>query len=249
MRVIFLEEADSTNAEALRRWKAARTGTLRSFAVVAERQTDGRGRRDREWESPRGGLWFSAAWPMTRPAADYQEVPILAGIVLCALIEEEFDLHPALKWPNDIHVDGAKLAGILCQAETSVNNPVLVVGIGVNGNYPAAALSMKLRYPAATLMEKTGGRRVDLHRLAEELASRLEDALARFEAEGLAPWLRFANEHLAWRDERVVCQNADGEGNIEGRIEGIDERGRLLLLVDGRVRHISQGELERLRTI
>lgn len=248
MRVIFLEETDSTNAEALRRWKSPRSDSHRPFAIVAERQTEGRGRRNREWESPRGGLWFSAAWPMARPVADYQEVPVLAGAVLSSLLESDCNLHPLVKWPNDVLIDDAKLAGILCQAEASINRPVLIVGIGVNGNYPAAALSQKMRYPAATLMEKTG-RRVDLRRLAERLAVRLEDALAFFEGEGLAPWLRYLNEHLAWKDERVACHDSNGGGSLEGRIEGIDERGRLLLLVDGRLRHLSQGELERLRPV
>lgn len=242
MKVIFLEDTDSTNAEALRRWHHFPPDARHPFAIVADIQTAGRGRENRPWESPRGGLWFSLAWPMTQPASDYQAAPLVAGATLARHLEREFDLHPLLKWPNDIHVGGRKIAGILCQAETVKEGSVLIVGIGLNCNYSAAVLGKNLRHPATSLYDETG-KATDLKRLAEDLAKSLGEALALYEHDGLAPWVRHLNEHLAYRDERITCEGADGAGTLEGRVEGVDKEGCLLLLVNGRIKHIRQGEI------
>lgn len=242
MRVIFLEETDSTNAEIIRRWYQFPREARRPHAVVAEVQKAGRGREERPWTSPRGGLWFSLAWPMERPVQEYQTAPLLAGAVTARLLQDKYELHPLLKWPNDIHVANRKIGGILCQTETRSGCGVLVIGIGLNINFPASELGDDLRTPAVSYLDVTG-KRTDTKRMAEDLAERLGAALAHFEHDGIAPWINYLNEHLAMKGQRITCEQADGEDALQGRVEGIDSEGRLLLLVNGRIKHIRQGEI------
>ncbi len=109
--------------------------------MVSEVQTQGRGRSGRTWKSPRGGLWFSL---IIRPKIPVNRISLLQFLFANALrkgIEEVYGVQSEVKWPNDIVVDGKKLAGIL--VETKISGPELVyaiVGIGLNVNLTAEQL-------------------------------------------------------------------------------------------------------------
>src|SRR5215469_2812357 len=136
VRLIAHEVLGSTNAEALR---LARQGERGPLWIAADRQTAGRGRRGRAWISPRGNLYASLL--LTEPAAaeHWSQLSFVAALAMHdAVVEIAGDLKPLLtiKWPNDLLLAGAKLGGILIEAESGIS--AVVVGIGVNcASHPA----------------------------------------------------------------------------------------------------------------
>ena len=129
-RVTVLEEVDSTNRYLDRMAPAERHG----HAVLADRQTAGRGRRDRRWHSPAGGnLYFSLGWRFRRADLPFSTLPLLAAVAAAEALRRFGLERHGIKWPNDILVEGKKLAGILVETRgLDPGAPHFVVGIGVN---------------------------------------------------------------------------------------------------------------------
>lgn len=128
---------------------AAAAGAPAGTAVVAGAQTGGRGSRGQRWSSPVGGLWLSV---LLRPAtaAAVELVGIRAGLAIAAALETLGPLPSLqLKWPNDILLNGAKLGGVLVEAQWTGGRPdAVLVGVGLNVcNTPPA----DTRWPATTL--------------------------------------------------------------------------------------------------
>lgn len=132
-RLRWLPVCASTECER-DRWLAA--GAAAPLAVIARRQTDGRGQQGRTWLSPAGGVWLSAALPWPQPAATGvpQAAPALAVALGLALQLEALGLEPRIKWPNDLLLNGHKLAGVLprlCWRGGRLQ--ACCVGVGLNG--------------------------------------------------------------------------------------------------------------------
>jgi len=178
---------DSTNrrAEAL---AAEHPGEV--VLVTAETQTTGRGRMDRRWQSPRGGAWFTLAWPCHKPAEHYETLPLVVGLAVCETIETGFGVDASglmIKWPNDVLHGGKKLAGILCERTLANASPVpLLVGVGINVNNPTRDLPPGLRRPPVALSEITGSQH-DVADLIQSIAERLHRRLYVFESDGYTP--------------------------------------------------------------
>ncbi len=147
-------EIDSTNLEARRR---AEAGAPHGACLAAERQSAGRGRLGRTWSAPSG---TSLLWSLIlRPDWGLARVFLLtnlAALAVCRAVEQASDLRPLVKWPNDVYLDGAKLAGVLteftCRAERV---EFVAVGVGLNVNQTAAQLNA-LDQPAASLRAASG---------------------------------------------------------------------------------------------
>jgi BirA family biotin operon repressor/biotin-[acetyl-CoA-carboxylase] ligase len=146
LRVEVVGETGSTNADVAAR---ARAGEAAGLVVAAERQRAGRGRLDRVWEAPPGvGLTVSLlarpatdAWPGPAPAAMLGWVPMVVGTALVGTLRSRYGVPAWLKWPNDVQVEGAKLAGILVELVPSPPGPPgLVIGFGLNVHTAAAEL-------------------------------------------------------------------------------------------------------------
>jgi BirA family biotin operon repressor/biotin-[acetyl-CoA-carboxylase] ligase len=138
-----------------------------------------------------------------------------------------------VKWPNDLLLDGHKVAGILCEqflGGAGSTTAVLVVGVGVNVDLDPAQLGADLRHPATTL-QAAAGRAVAVAAVIDALTRRLADALADFEVEGLsASVLGELRAHLAYAGS---VQSFDLAGRIvTGRVKGVDPLGRLVLACD-----------------
>jgi BirA family biotin operon repressor/biotin-[acetyl-CoA-carboxylase] ligase len=242
IRRVHLAEVDSTNLEALRLWRAS--DEVSPLVVSADVQTAGVGRNERAWQSPAGGLWFTLAWPMKLPAARYQALTLAVGSVVAETLADAFSLVCRVKWPNDVLVSDRKIAGILCRAELPGESPVLLTGIGINGNFPAGALGADLRQSATTLLDERG-RESDLVLLRETLVGRICEAVPAFESYGLTDRLPRLRGQLAWAGERVRLQRVSGSAAVTGRLVGLDEQGALLLDVDGRHQAFRSGDLSR----
>lgn len=225
-----LDTVDSTNREA-RRW--AREGAPHGASVIARTQTAGRGRRGRTWVSTPGeGLWFSMILRLGIPPDQYPLLPLAAALaaadachaVTCAAI--------GIKWPNDLILDGRKIAGILVELEARC----AVVGVGINVRQRAGDFPPGLRDHAGSL-EALTGRPVSM----EALESALRAALcARYER------LDFLNEYAARSvtiGARVQVTSPDAV--FAGVAEGIDETGALLVREDttGAPRRVLAGDV------
>ncbi len=206
----------------------AREAAPEGVWLRAERQSGGKGRLGRAWESPPGNLYAST---LVRLQADDPPAPTLAIIAAVAL-HEAVTLYAdgaQLKWPNDVVADGAKLAGILLERE----GEAVVIGFGVNlANHPEV-----LERPA-TSIKALAGEAPAPELFLEVLAERFARWLGRWRSEGINPvrrrWLEAAHP--------VGTALVTSEG--AGLFGGLDETGALLLrLSDGQVRTIHAGDV------
>ena len=140
--LIRLTATTSTNTD-LKARIAAADGPVFDV-IVAETQTGGRGRLGRSFFSPPGGLYFSAAFPLTGAETNVPCLTLVAGLCVCEALEESCGIAPQIKWPNDIYLNGKKLCGILCEL-VSGKTPAAVVGAGVNLNAQKDDIPAELR--------------------------------------------------------------------------------------------------------
>lgn len=244
MRRVHLPRVDSTQIEAQRRW-SAEPGDPSPLVVRADVQTAGTGRRGRAWQSPDGGLWFSLAFAPQRPVGDYAGLPLVAGLSIARGLESLCTLTPRIKWPNDVLVGDRKIAGVLCAHEPGDKPAPILVGIGLNANFAADALGTGLRQAATTIQDERSGRGVDLDRLFDRLVTELTGDIRTFEQSGLPPFRDVIRDRLAWRDESVRLDDAEGRFLARGRLRGIDEQGRVIIETTTGRSAFADGELSR----
>src|SRR5262252_6975453 len=235
VRLIAHEVLGSTNTEAL---QLARHGERGPLWVTAERQSAGRGRRGRAWISPLGNLYASLL--LTEPAAaeHWPQLSFVAALAMHdAVVEVAIELKPllAIKWPNDLLLAGAKLGGILIEAESGMS--AVAIGIGINcGSHPTEA-----DFPATDLA--AAGTPISATALFSALSVKMLGRLAQWNAgEGFstirADWLARA----AGMGESVRVRLAERE--LVRRFEALDEAGGLVLrLPDGNARTIAAGDV------
>ena len=221
----------------------ARAGAPDWTAIVAERQSGGRGREGRAWLSPAGGLYLSV---LLRPGLESTSlIPLAAGVAVAEAVLD-FGVRSELKWPNDVLVGGRKLAGILAEASSGANGVEWVVlGIGVNLTTEVAALPETLR-ASVTSLAAEGARDP---RAADVAAATLARLAVWYDALRSAP----ARVVAAWRAQAVPWWGAlvevrTGGGELRGRLAAIDEEGALVLetAAGERLRLVS-GEVSRVR--
>ena len=170
--IAVLQETASTNDSILERTSPT---TAEGLVVFAERQTAGRGQRNNLWESAAGkGLWFSI---LLRPRIDIGDSPRLAewaARVVAETISKGFSVAATIKLPNDVYVNGKKIAGVLVEMRAQTNAPhIAIVGIGVNVNQTAEDFSEELRECAISLAMVLD-REVDRHQFAIALLRNLD---------------------------------------------------------------------------
>lgn len=233
--VEYHDSIGSTNARARELAGEDRT----NVAVLADKQTGGRGRLDREWVSPSGGIWLSL---LVRPNIPPARAPVytLVAAIATARAARECGAAATIKWPNDVRVDERKLAGILTEMEGEADRVSwLVVGIGLNANVDPAELPGD--QPATSLQTEVGpvDRRVATQRLIEEfweLSNSDEDEILD-----------------AWRDltdtlgKRVRVETPSGE--IVGEAVDITSPGTLLVETADGVVEVTAGDCDHLRPV
>jgi BirA family biotin operon repressor/biotin-[acetyl-CoA-carboxylase] ligase len=235
--IIVFEETSSTNDVAMR---LGREGQRSGIAVFAERQTAGRGRFGRRWDSAdHAGLWFSLllrpAWPM----AQWTRLTTWAGVAVARAVEEFVRARAELKWPNDVLVQGKKVAGILIESAVDTTGaPFAVTGIGVNVNQ--AVFPEELAETAGSLRQ-SAGERIDRPAFAATLLAQLGGLLPTIETD-FAAIVAEAKRRSALQGSWIRMHAA--QETIEGIAEGLDENGQLLLRTpDGNLRTMSAGEV------
>ena len=224
--LVSLDEAGSTNDEAAAR---ATAGAPDGTVVWARRQSAGRGRRGRTWVSPAGNLYLSA---ILRPACEARHVAQLSFVAALAavdLVDARLPGRARCKWPNDILVEGAKVAGVLLESALGPAGRVdwVVLGIGVNlashpgieGPVPSTSLAAAGAPPLAPAEA--------LPLLLAALARRRRE----WEAQGFAPVRRAWLERAHGLGHPVTVAN--GDRRLAGVFEGLDEDGALVLGREG----------------
>jgi len=170
--IIVLEQTGSTNDAIL---QISNANSKAGIVVFAEHQTTGRGQHGNRWESAAGkGLWFSI---LLRPRIDLASSPRLtfwaAEAISCA-VQNEFSLTPTIKLPNDVQIDGRKVAGVLVEMRAQKNAPHLAIaGIGVNVNQSRKDFPKELQNSAISLAMALG-RQVDRQKFAIALLRKLD---------------------------------------------------------------------------
>ncbi|WP_255308888.1 biotin--[acetyl-CoA-carboxylase] ligase [Sphingobium fuliginis] len=227
----FVGETGSTNADML---ALVEQGVSEGCWLRAGRQTGGRGRMGRSWESPDGNLYCSTLIRLRGGDPLPHTLALVAGNAVHALVAPLCKGQARIKWPNDVLVDGAKIAGILLERA----GDAIVAGIGVNVTGHPTGLDR----PVTSLFAQ-GARDADAAALQVRLAELFAHWLAIWRAQGLEPvrthWL--LNAHPAGTPMRVV--QPDGE-TVEGTFDTLDRHGMLILrLANGESRAIHAGDI------
>lgn len=238
-RIECLAETESTNDDAS---AAARAGAPEGLVVIADAQRRGRGRLGRQWVSPPGlNLYCSI---VLRPALAMDQIPQLtlaAGVAAAETVEAFAGRAAAIKWPNDVQLDGRKVAGILTEMAAAAGRPVfVVVGIGVNLNAAEGDFPPELRELANSIAWATG-RTVDRGRFAAHLIDALD---ARYESllrHGFSSIQAAWTERDALRGRHVEVRSADSA--FRGVARGIAPNGRLRLETETGVEEILAGDV------
>jgi BirA family biotin operon repressor/biotin-[acetyl-CoA-carboxylase] ligase len=227
--LVALDTVGSTNDEAA---QLADSGAPEGTVVWSREQTGGRGRRGRVWASPVGNLYTSTILRPDCPAQRAAELGFAAALAVADIVPAGREVR--VKWPNDVLVDGGKIAGILLESAIGQTGQVqhVVAGIGVNVGF--APQLPEMRYPGSAL----GG---SVEAALEKLAAALAARLAEWRREGFetvrAAWLAKAGPIGAEVDVKL------GEGLVRGRFAGLDCEGALLLDTATGPRKIVSGEL------
>ena len=134
--IIYLEKIDSTNNFAFRilKDKTKNSRILNGTLVFAETQKRGRGRLERPWLSPPGGLWFTLILKTGLEEKKLPEVTLVAAYSAAVVLNREYNIKVTIKWPNDLYYKKTKLGGILTEAEKINSSIFLIIGIGINAN-------------------------------------------------------------------------------------------------------------------
>ena len=134
--IIYLKKVDSTNnfASNLIINKEESQKSLNGTVVLAETQEKGKGRLERVWISPEGGLWFTIILKTRLEEKNLPEVTLIAAYSIAAVLDTEYKIKAIIKWPNDIYYEKLKLGGILTEVEKINSDIYLIIGIGINAN-------------------------------------------------------------------------------------------------------------------
>jgi len=202
--------------------------------VIAGRQEKGKGRLKRTWRSSEGGLYFTIVIRPDIPPALSSRVNFAASMVLAQTLRSRFDIHAAVKWPNDILVDGKKLAGILSEMDAETDRVNFInIGIGINVNndptpYEPTAVSLK------QILGKPLERRELLKAFLDGFEHAIDDANL---VDVVSQWKRYTqtlNRKVKIVTTREVAQ---------GLAVDVDDDGALILkMPDGSLKRIIYGD-------
>lgn len=234
VEVRVLERCTSTNDLLLKENDAV--------LLAAEEQTAGRGRRGRRWHSaPGAGLTFSLGRRVRRPARELAALSLVAGVAAARALRALGVRKAALKWPNDLVVDGAKLGGILVEARTSgrrSDGSYAVIGLGINCRR-TPGLAARLGREVAFVSDFAGVSRTEV---LQSTASALLTALDAFEAGGLDAFRAEWEAMDAHAGQRLRVRLAGGRV-VTGVAGGLAEDGALRLVTRNGVRAVRSGRV------
>ena len=206
----------------------------------AGEQSGGRGRQNKVYFSPPGGVYFSAAFPLAGDETHVSVLTLLAGLAVCRALESACPARYRVKWPNDIYLYGKKLCGILTELVCAGPRMTAVVGIGINADIRKEAIPPALADVMTTLAAE-GLRCPDAAALTRNIVSLLDHYVydLRALAADPAPLIAEINARSCLTGRTVVADT--GRETITGRVLGISPEGRLALETDRGITEIFSG--------
>lgn len=230
-KLYYLEEVDSTNDYAKRIAPTAPDGAV----VLAEMQTDGKGRQNRKWYSPKGGLYLSV---ITNPE-NASLMPILAGVAICETFNN-YHILLGLKWPNDVMLNEKKVAGVLIE----FIDTRLILGIGINLNITSFPEEIRDRATSIFLETKKKFDKMSIYRtLCLELNQYYTMLNDKKDSTILQKWRNYS----VIFGRNVLVELPDRK--ITGRAIDIANDGSLILMLpEGKVERIFAGECQVIKT-
>jgi BirA family biotin operon repressor/biotin-[acetyl-CoA-carboxylase] ligase len=245
--IICLKETDSTNTRAK---ELAAQGAPEGTLIIAEKQTKGRGRRGRNWFSPpRGGIYFSL---ILRPAISPGESPritLMTAVVLAETLISMMKLKLRIKWPNDILVNGKKLAGILTEISTEMDAVnYIVVGLGMNVNIQFENFPSEIKKKATSILIETG-KQFPRVRFIQHYLKLYEKYYDMFKKNDFEPIMNRWRE-LADIIGKQIRVDVIGKTHT-GKVIDVDDDDGVLILKDnqGRLQRIFSGDVTLARQV
>ncbi|MCK4738930.1 MAG: biotin--[acetyl-CoA-carboxylase] ligase [Deltaproteobacteria bacterium] len=237
--LLYFKELDSTNTKAL---QLAKEGATEGTTLIAETQSGGKGRLGKDWHSPPGvNIYTSIILRPKIAPQKAQSLTLMAAIAVAKTIEEFSPIKPSVKWPNDILVEGKKIAGILTEmsSETEQINHI-ALGIGINVNMKDQDFPNDI-CKTATSLAVLKGEKIDRAEVARALYSNVEKWYKVFLDTDLSSiidtWLNYFTSK-----GKKIC--VSGTPPTEGICMGIDSDGALLIKNDdGTTKRVLSGEI------
>jgi BirA family biotin operon repressor/biotin-[acetyl-CoA-carboxylase] ligase len=232
----FYKEVGSTQDLAISLVKK-KLENVHGTVIIAERQRNGKGRIDRKWISPKGGVWLSVILKPKIKAAQATLLPIVAALAVCDTINQKTNLNSKIKWPNDIVIEGRKVSGTL--ADISIDNDnieYVVIGIGINANVNVSKI---IRYVSNNICPKPGtlkitslkkelsGKNVNITDLTQMLLEKLEYYYTQLEENFARSIMQKCRERSETLNNLVFVEQQNE--SFEGTAIDIDSDGALLV--------------------
>ena len=241
-RVYYFEEIDSTQnfAQNIAADKKE-NGTI----FIAEKQTSGRGRLDRKWTSPKGGIWFSLIIHPKFDVSSSTLIPILSAVALSKSIKSVLDIETEVKWPNDITMNGKKVAGVLVDASFQTNSiDYLILGIGINFDIDTKKLEKRLTktpnfYGIDSLREKED--KTPPKKLLKEFLLQFEKNLFQLDKGEKSKIIKEWTKRAAGIGKKITINTSNGK--ISGISQGIDNDGALKIKTRNEIKKIYVGDV------
>lgn len=235
----ILDQVISTNTAAD---DLARQGAPEGTAVMARRQTAGRGRWGRVWESKSDkNLYISVILRPNVVPHGAAPLTLVAGLATADMLRSDYGVPVQLKWPNDIWYQGKKMGGILAELHMDAQNVGhVVVGLGLNVNGQVADLSPEVAKIAASLVDISGSP-VSVDEMAIHWCRRLYHRLTQWREAGIAALRNDYEQVMALKGEQIrIEESAEA---IQGMVTGIDATGRLLVQGKDHLHAVDAGEV------
>ncbi len=239
-RIHCFPELDSTNVYA---YKRAQEGGEEGEVVIAESQTRGKGRMGRSWVSPPYlNLYLSVILKPDLPPIHAPQITLMSAVALAETIRSFIPSAPEIKWPNDIIVEGKKIAGILTESSCDPDRILFVIlGIGVNLNFPRELMPETIRESATSIMILTQ-KPVDRTDFTRRLIQNLDRCYGDLEDKGFSSVARRWEGFFRLRGKRVRVEMMNQP--ISGKAMGIDGDGALIVEdEEGTLRKIVAGDV------
>jgi len=237
----YFDSVDSTQNQAMKMASKVSHGTL----IIAEKQTNGKGRLGRKWISPKGGIWFSI---ILHPKFDISVItlfPIASALALANAIEKTLNVKSELKWPNDITINGKKVAGMLVDASIESNKiENMILGVGINYNVEVKQIEKILKdtpnfYGVTSLSEHNKTTKPVL--LVQSFLLELEEIFNILNKGDIKKIIRDWTKKSSTINQNIELITEDGK--IKGKAIKIDDDGALVISSNKKNKRITSGDI------
>ena len=241
-RAYYFDTIDSTQNFAA---KIAKNTKENGTVIISQKQTSGRGRLNRKWISPKGGIWLSVILHPKFDISFTTLIPIATSLALSIAIEKTLKKKPQLKWPNDVTIDGKKVAGMLVDL-TMESNEIknLILGVGINFKVNSKKLTKSLQnterfYGASSLMKTN--EKINPIKLVHSFLFELEKVLDLLEHEKPQSIIKGWTKRASNIGKITTVITSDGK--IKGKALKIDNDGALVLVQKGKKHRVLVGDV------